>query len=809
MPSDFRFALRSFRKSPAFTVLAVLALALGIGANSAAFTVVNAILLRWLPYRAPDRLVVVWESNPVLGELVGERTPVCLKNYLDWKREAQVFEDMAAFGETSYNLTGLEKPERVDAAEASPNFFAFVGVQAQLGRTFALDEGTSGRNRLALLSDDWWRKRFGASPAVLGRTLILNDRVYTVVGVLPPQFRLPGMWEGMDEKKPQLWTPMNTSPAQPRQALEARNKFVLARLRPGASLDQARAEMKVIAARLAQSEPDLNHGFSANVFPLFTEDVGADMKRTLLVLQVAVGFVLLIACANVANLLLARAAGREREIAIRAALGAGRWRLLRQMLAESLLLSLAGGAIGLLLAVWGIKAMVPLAPENIQRVQKYGLDWNVAGFTVVVTLATGVIFGLAPVLHAWKLNLTDSLRRAGRGGSAGMSSRVRAALVVSEIALAVVLLAGAGLMIRTLASLMAVNLGYRSSHLLTAQIELPPSHYPNEAAVQRFVRQVIERLATLPGVRSVAAASGLPLQRVSMQSYSVEGRPQNDATAAADSRLVTAGYFETMGMPILSGRAFTREETEKDARVLIVNQAFAGLVWPGRSPLGNVITTGDATGKERRFTVVGVTSDSHQLGLDLKARPEFFQPTQDLATMTLAVHTAGEPMRMASAVTAAVWAIDKDLPVYQVRSMEQSVREWTSRQRFIMLALTLFAALALVLAAVGMYGVLAYSVSQRTHEIGIRVALGAEARQVFGLVVGQGMSLTLAGLGIGLVGAFGLTRLMTTLLFGVKASDPLTYAAVCAALLVVAFLAVYVPARRAAHVDPVVALREE
>jgi putative ABC transport system permease protein len=807
-----RYALRVLRKNPGFTLAAAITLALGIGANTAIFSVLNAMLLHGMPFRDPQRLVMVWEANRALDSLVAERVQTCLQNFVEWRDQNRVFDGIGFFRYSSFDLTGGDKPEQIKAAPVSPGFFDVLGVHGVLGRTFAAQESEPGRNRVAVLSNSLYERRFGGSPRIVGQTIAMNGANYTVIGVLPRQFHLPSLRGGMEEFKPEVWVPADVDPQRSKASLTQRRLYTFARLKPGVPLARARADMALIARRLEEKYPQLDRTWRSSVFPLAAEDLGDEMRRTLLVLECAVAFVLLIACANVINLQLTRAAAREKELAVRVALGAGRWRMARQMLGESLLLSALGGGAGILLAYWAVVGMVALAPSDIHHMDDLRIDGGVLAFTLAITVTTGLLFGLAPAILAARQDPNNALRRGGRGGEGGVSARIRRALVVAEVALSLVLLAGAGLMIRSLRSVMQVTPGFRTDHLLTMQIDLRSDRYTTPEQSGAFVNDLLPRAAKLPGVLSAAVINDLPMERIQMTSFRVEGQPTPapGRGPVADSREASDEYIATMGMRLVAGRGFTRAEAEKrNPGEVIVNESLARKLWPKQDALGKAIHSNAETGPDAwRRVVIGVVGDSRQLGLDSPSRPEMFFPSRSqFPNLSLIVRTAGDPLRMASAVTAQVWAIDKDQPVHDVLAMDHVVDDTISQRRFNMLLLAIFAATALVMAAVGIYGVLAYAVSRRTQEIGIRMALGAQTRDVFRLIGREGFVLVVTGIGIGLAGALALTRLMSSLLFGVSATDATTFAAVPALLAAVALAACYLPARRAAHVDPTVALR--
>jgi putative ABC transport system permease protein len=807
-----RYALRVLLKNPGFTLAAAITLALGIGANTAIFSVLNAMLLHGMPFRDPQQLVMVWEANPALDSLVAERVQTCLQNFLEWRDQNRVFDGIAFFRYSSFDLTGGDKPEQIKAAPVSPGFFDVLGVRGVLGRTFTAQESEAGRNRVAVLSNSLYERRFGGSPRIVGQTIVMNGANYTVIGVLPRQFHLPSLRGGMEEFKPEVWVPADVDPQRSKATLTQRRLYTFARLKPGVPLARARADMALIARRLEEKYPQLDRTWRSSVFPLAAEDLGAEMRRTLLVLECAVAFVLLIACANVINLQLTRAAAREKEMAVRVALGAGRWRMARQMLGESLLLSALGGGAGILLAYWAVAGMVALSPADIHHLDDLRIDGGVLAFTLAITVITGLLFGLAPAMLAARQDPNDALRRGGRGGEGGVSARIRRALVMAEVALSLVLLAGAGLMIRSLRSVMQLTPGFRTDHLLTMQIDLRSDRYTKPEQSGAFVNDLLPRAAKLPGVLSAAVANDLPMERIQMTSFRVEGQPPPAPGHApvADSREVSDEYIATMGMRLAAGRGFTRAEAEKqNSGEVIVNESLARKLWPKQDALGKAIHSNAETGPDAwRRVVIGVVGDSRQLGLDSAPRPEMFFPSRSqFPNLSLIVRTTGDPLRLAPAVTAQVWAIDKDQPVHDVLAMDHVLDDTISQRRFNMLLLAIFAATALVMAAVGIYGVLAYAVSRRTQEIGIRMALGAQTRDVFRLIGREGFVLVAMGIGIGLAGALALTRLMSSLLFGVSATDATTFAAVPALLAAVALAACYLPARRAARVDPTVALR--
>jgi predicted permease len=806
---DLRYGLRVLLKNPGFTAVAVIALALGIGANSAIFSVVNTVLLRPLPYKDPDRLVMVWEENAKAGY---PRDTPAAANYIDWRDQNQVFEGMAAIADQSFNLTGAGEPERIEGRRVSASLFPLLGVEPHLGRALLPEEDQPGGNRVVVLSHGLWQRRFGSDAKIIGQPLTLNGESYEVVGVMPPHFQFP-------TREDELWVPIAFTP---QQAANRGNHYlqVVARTKPGVTLEQAQAEMSTIAARLRQQYPEQNTDLGATVTPLHEHVVG-DIRPALLVLLGAVGFVLLVACANVANLLLARAAARQKEIAVRIALGASRLRLVRQFLTESVLLAVLGGVVGLLLSVWGVSLLKTFIPENISQARAITIDARVLGFTVLVSLLTGLIFGLAPAVQASNFNLNETLKEGGRDSAAGSrGNRIRALLVVAEVAVSLVLLIGAGLLINSFLRLRSVDPGFRADNLLTMSIVLPQQKYPDAARRAAFYTELVSRIEALPGVKSAAVTNWIPLvfQGDSI-GFSIEGRPDpapgQGRRPTVVTRVVHPHYFRTMGIQLLRGREFGEQDGAESPAVAVVSETMARRHWPGEDPTGKRITPGPATSTDPDdwVTIIGVAQDVRQFELGADPKPQMYVPYaqgwSSFAPRHLVVSTAVEPLSLAATVRQTVWEIDKDQPVSDIRTMEEVLSESLARQRFSMLLLGIFAAVALALAAVGIYGVMSYSVAQRTHEIGIRMALGAQRGDVLKLAVGQGLKLVLIGVALGLAAAFVLTRVMASLLFGVSATDPATLVTISLVLIGVAVLASYIPARRATKVDPMVALRYE
>jgi putative ABC transport system permease protein len=817
---DLRYGARTLWKNPGTTFVIVVALALGVGANTAIFSVVNAVLLRPLPFENPDQLMVIWETNPARGLQEGTPSP---PDYREWRNRTQAFEQIAAFYGEDYNLSGSGEPERLTGAVVSANFFSTLRINPAFGRTFLPDEEQFGSHRVTVLSHGLWQRRFGANPQLIGQTINLNNQPHTVIGIAPPDFQLAGV-------RAELWTPMAFAPGDRYNTRGNHFLNVFARLKPDVTITQAQADMDVITRQLEEVS-EMNAGLGARVVPMHEDAVGS-YRPALLVLLGAVGFVLLIACANVANLLLARAATRQKEFALRATLGASRLRTVRQLLTESLLLSVLGGGLGLLLAMWGVDLLVALSPAELPRVAEIGVDARVLAFTLSLSVLTGIIFGLAPALQASHLDLNEALKEGGRSVTGSRRTRsLRGALVVTEIALSLVLLVGAGLLINSFWRLTKVSPGFKADNLLTMEIALPDSKYPPTEShrAQAFYQQLLERVATLPGVQSVGATSSLPLAPGGWgKMLSIEGRPappSMETIPLVQYRQVSTNYFSTLGVSPVKGRLFTEQDDPNSPPVALINEEMARRFFPNEDPIGKRIWMGPPENllpggalpdgySFPRLTIAGVVNDVKHQGLNQQTGPEVYIPHAQGAgetqrSMFLAVRTTVDPLSLAAAVRNEVTAIDKEQPVADIQTMEQRLAASLAGPRFNMLLLGIFAAVALALAAVGLYGVMAYGVTQRTHEIGIRMALGAQRGNVLRLIVRQGMVMALIGVALGLAASFALTRVMASLLFGVSATDPLVFTAIALLLAAVAFIASYIPARRALKVDPMIALRYE
>ncbi|MEN3334544.1 MAG: hypothetical protein V7641_3909 [Blastocatellia bacterium] len=806
---DLRFGVRMLAKKPGLTFVAVFTLALGIGANTAIFSVINTVLLKPLPYAQPERLVYVFRMQPPIL-----RGPISRPDYFEWQSQNQSFQNIAAFSYNTYNLTGIDQAERLRGARVTEDFFTLFGMTAAQGRLLLPSDNQPGSPRVTVISYGLWQRRFGGDPGIVGNTIALNGDSYTVVGVAPPQFNFPSRMDA--------WMPAMLGESQ--QGRGSNYLLVIGRLKDGITIEQAQAQMNQVAAALAAQYPDNDTNLSVLVSPLLEEQVRY-IRPILWIMLGAVAFVLLIACANVANLLLARAMARQKEIALRTAMGASRWHIIRQLLTESLLLAIVGGGLGILLAVWAIDLLVAFAPANIPRVGEVGVDRWVLGFTLLVSLVTGILFGLAPAVQVSGSDLNETLKEGGRSAAVNSPRQtlLRRALVVFEIASSLVLLICAGLLIVSIQRLTKVDPGFNPQPLLNADVSFPrlatsPADKPADAQAKQlqasvnFLTQIQQRISQLPGVEAVGAINDLPITGNSSINgdFSIVGQPPWEPGHApvAEFRLVTNDYFRAIGIPLIKGRTFNERDRLDSTPVILINETLAKRFFADESPLGkqlNALT-------DKPSEIIGVVGDARQWGLDKPPDPEIYFSYAQInfsAETSLVVRAGGDPARLGDGVRNAVREVNADAPVLRIKTMSDVLAQSTAQQRFTMTMMAVFAGVALVMAIIGLYGVMSYSVTQRTHEIGVRMALGAARRDVLRLVVGQGFALALVGVGTGLLAAFAFTRLLASLLFGVSATDPLTFAAVSLIMLGVALGACFVPARRATKVDPMVALRYE
>jgi len=808
--NDLKFAFRQLLKNPGFATVAVLTLALGIGANTAIFSFVDAVLLRPLPYASPERLVTIWHSYP---ELNLPRASVSPFGYLQFQEQAKSFEEISAATFWMPNLTGQEQPEQLPGMRVTANFFRTFGVKPIRGRTFSEEEDKPGAQPVVVLSHGFWQRRLGANTNILGSSLTLDGNSYTVVGIMPPRFKFYGEID--------VWRPMAFSAGET-SGRGSHSEFLLAvaRLKPGITVPRAQAEMNALAVPIRRQYFGQNSRWGPTIVAV-QKVMTQEIRPALWILSAVVAMVLLIACANVANLLLTRATTQQKEIAIRVALGAGRFRLIRLLLAESLLLACIGGAAGIFLAVWGIDLLASAVPANIAQFivgwDQIGVDARILGFTLAVSLFTGCIFGLAPAVQTSHMSLNEALKEGSRGATEGFRrNKLRSLLVISEIALALMLLTGAGLLIKGFTKVVNVSPGFNANRLLTFYLSLPRSKYAEPERVVMFYQELLTRLRALPGVHSAGLTTSLPLSgRGGTASYSIEGRnlAPGEAQPHGAPGGVDAEYFRTLGIPLLKGRYFNEQDSASALPVALIDEKVAKRYWPNEDPLGKRINfTFDRNDAGRVWReIVGVVGHAKIYGLDADAKEQLYFPHLQLARrdMCVVIRTAGLPHSLVSAARSQVWALDKDQPLHDIRTMEERVDQSLLRKQHLMFLTTLFAGLALFLAALGLYGVISYSVSQRTHEVGIRMALGAQPSDVLKLVLKHGLKLALVGVVVGIGGALALTRLMKTLLFDVSATDPMIYFVVSVVLGSVALLACYLPARRATKVDPMVALRYE
>jgi len=805
---DLRYAVRGLVKRPGFTLIAIMTLALGIGANSAIFSVVNAVLLRSLPLPDSQSLYAVHMGTATFGRY---DAPLSYPEYQDVVQQTRSFQSIGAWVDSDANFSEGGRAERVMLRIVLPSLLPTLGVEPVRGRNFLPEETTKGRDRVTLITYGLWQRRFGGNDDVIGKSVYLDNVDYQIVGVLPRDFQF--------EAPVDLWVPLTTTEPD----VNVRNSHflrVIARMRPGVTEKSANADLEAVAKYESDNYPDMfppSAGFAFRARP-YLDDIVGDMRLPLYVLLAAVGFVLLIACTNVANLLLAKAAPRQREIALRTALGARRYHLLRQLLTESLLLAIIAGGIGVLLATWGTAALVALSPDSLPRAREIGFDWRVLAFTGAIALTTGIVFGLLPAIWGPRVDLTDALKEGGRGGTSG-GGRLRKLLVVAEVALSVMLLVGAGLMLRSFSRLRSVNPGFRTDHALTLRVSLPvPNSQITAADEDRFMSffdRTLARVSELPGVTAAGAANMIPLDgNGTDRLIEVEGYVPRDESDMPDAqnRQATPGWFAAMGIPLVRGRLIERSDDKNAARVVVVNESFAERFFPNGDAIGKRIRLGKLTSEFPWATIVGIVGDVRGFALDEPPLPTMYWPVAQIRTtpsLAIVVRTYNDPASLASAVRGAIAEIDPTQPIYDMQPLDQLVAKSLGQRRFTLTLMVLFGVIALVLSAIGIYGVMAFAVTQRTQEIGIRMALGASAVDVLKMVVGSGMFLAVIGVAVGLIGAFALTRLMASLLFGVSPTDLVTFGLVTAGLLMVALLACYIPARRATKVDPLVALRYE
>jgi predicted permease len=797
---DLRYGARILLKKPGFTLIAIVTLALGIGANTAIFSIVNAVLLRPFPYEAPERLVILQEN---ISGVVGNT--VSYPNFADWRAQNTLCDSMVAVrANESFNFTGAGEPERLQGRLVSAEFFSTLGIQPLLGRNFLAEDDRPGAAPAVILSYGFWQRRFGADPGIIGQQITLNNQSFTVTGITPPDFQY-----GVEAD---VTVPIGLQADRFRMRGADPGIRVVARLKPNVSEHQAEMELNLIAERLEQQYPESNKGRRVGMTPLHESFVG-DVRQPLLILLGAVGLVLLIACANVANLLLVRASARQKEMAVRVALGASRVRIIRQLLTESVLLAALGAGLGILLAFWGTSFIASQLPDGIPRLQEAQVDAPVLVFTLAVSLLTGLLFGLAPALQASRPNLTQGLKE-GERGSSGRRQRLRNVLVVGEVALTLTLLVGAGLLIQSFRRVLEVDLGFKPQNLLTMQVSV---NNPDGQQVANFFAQLQENVRNLPGVTSVAVSNGLPFGNANHPAFLIEGRPVTEKKANGQRYTVSPDYFQTMGIALIRGRLFTAEDNRNSQQVIVIDEVLAQEYFPNEDPLGKRLKHGPDTPS---LEIVGVVRHVEPYSLDRQgAGPAQFYTNFNQISLqglpgsvrriNLLTRTKVEPLSLASAVRGQIAALNKDQAVFNVSTMEQIVAQSVASRRFSMLLLTVFAVIALALASIGIYGMMSYAVAQRTREIGVRMALGAQSSNVLRLVIGQGMKLALVGVAFGLLSSLGLTQLMKNLLFGVSATDPLTFALIALLLTLVTLIACWIPARRATKVDPLVALRYE
>lgn len=812
---DVRYGLRVMRKSPGFMAVAVVALALGVGANTAIFSVVNAVLLHPIDYDNPEQLVMVWEKSVRRG--FGQ-IPTSVPNFLDLRTGNKSLQDLGAFTDSNFNLTGGDQPERVIAVRVTASLLSLIGVKPIKGRLFLSGEDEPQAGRVLILSHSLWQRSFGANPDIVGQSVALNGNSYNVVGIMPSTFKFPPAFSATVASSQyampnaDLWVPM--TPDANATARDIRTLFMVGRLKPGITSSAAQADLNLVAGRLQKDYSAADADMEVDVIPL-RQQITGDIRLALIVLFGAVGCVLLIACANVANLLLAKASGRQKEVAIRTALGATRLRIIRQLLTEGMMLGLAGGLLGSLLAILVLRQLVIFSPANVSIPNNVGIDWKVLAFTLVLSLITSFVFGLAPALQASKLDLTETLKEGGRGNSGGSKqNRLRSWLVVTEVALALVLLIAAGLMIKSFMRLQSVNPGFNPENLITLELQLPENKYVDQERQALFQQQLVQRIAQVPGVQAVGTVDNLPFSGNEVNAgLSIEGQPPLSAAERprAFLRNVSPNYFEAMEITLRKGRTFSEADNANAPGAAIVNETAARRFWPNEEPLGKRFKRGRADSQNPWMTVVGLVAPVSHTSLQVAAQPEVYLPFQQNPglNLTLVARTKSNPRAFSGVVRKEVSALDKDLPVSNIKFMDEIIGKSVAQPRVYALLLGIFAGLALILATIGIYGVMSYTVIQRTHEIGIRMALGARSADVLKLIIKQGMILGGGGVVIGLIVSFAMTRVLASQLYGITSTDPLTFAGISLVLIFVAVIACYIPAWRATKVDPMVAVRYE
>ena len=807
---DLRYAVRTLLKKPGFTTVVLIVLGLGIGANTAIFSIVNAVLLQPLPYKNPDQLLMVHEHLP---KLFGPAVNLSGAEFLDYRDGNTVFSQSAAFTDIKVNLTGANDTQRVQGARVSASFFPTLGVAPTLGRGFLAQEDQPGTNHVVVLSDGLWHSQFGGDPSIIGKPATVDDQPYTIVGVMPPSFEFP-FRDQLMQQEPQLWVPLALTEKEKQGRADSFDFRFIGRLKPGVSLSQAQSDIQLIGSRLTQQYPDVYRGsleMTAGVVP-FKQTIVGDVRPLLLILFGAVGFVLLISCANVANLLLVRAVARRKEIAIRRVLGAGSFRLVRQLLIESLLLSLSAATFGLVFALWATGLVVKFGPRDVPRLQNVHLDTRVLLFTFAVTLVTGLLFGIVPAMKGAYVNFNEALKQtSGRASASRETNRLRGLLVVFETAAAIVLLVAAGLLVNSFVRLMRVPPGFDPEGVVVARTALPPIRYAKEQENKAVYKQVLAKLTAVPGVKSAGVATYLPLTGDWGIGFHLEGTDESEFHNA-DGTWVSEDYLRTMGIRLLQGRDFTEDDRQNTTPVILINETMRRTYFPAGDAVGKRLRWGGWPGAEW-LTIVGVVNDVKVSALEAATRPMIYMPIFQIPrarqNVIFVARTNASPSALAQSMRDAIRSVDKELPAYDIRTMNEVVSDSVAQRRFATLLLSIFGLVALLLAAIGLYAVMSYTVTQRTQEIAIRVALGAQVRDILRLIVGSGMSLALVGVTLGVAGSLALTRLMGSLLFGVTATDPLTFAFVTLGLLLVALCACAIPATRATKLDPLVALREE